>query len=142
MPSSMLPSASSEPALESKRALRRWLVDENVAPQVARFLRDRGDDVLDLKEAGWFGKTDEEILTLAREEGRCVVTYDVDFVSIRRLRDAHPGIVFVRTRDLRPSRVVTVLEWFLDHYGNRDLRNNVAVIEDARVRFRRAAAGS
>ncbi len=46
--------------------LMRFLTDENVSPKVVAYLRKCGADVLDIKEYGWQGKTDHEILEKAR----------------------------------------------------------------------------
>lgn len=124
----MPPSASSEPA--SRFRIRRWLVDENVAPRVTAFLRGRGDDVHDVKEEGWFGLPDEDLLTHARREGRVVVTYDVDFAGLKKLQQDHLGIVFLRLRNLRPEAVIATLERFLAEHGQRDLTNTLATIAE------------
>ncbi len=115
----------------------RWLVDENVALAVAAFLRAHGDDVLDVKEAGWFGLSDAELFARAQRDGRVLLTYDAHFADLRKLRTRHPGIVFVRLRDLRPDQVVAAFGRFLAAYGKRDLTNTLAVLEETRVRFRR-----
>lgn len=132
----MRPGGSS--GLESESSPRRWLVDENVAPAVTVFLRTRGDDALDVKEQGWFGRPDSELFALAQQEHRIVLTYDAEFAALRRLQREHRGIVFIRLRELRPASVVTALARFLEKYGARDLTNTIATLSEARVRFRRA----
>jgi predicted nuclease of predicted toxin-antitoxin system len=56
----------------------RWIVNENVAGMVIRSLRDRGHDVLSVKET-MRGAGDPEILARAQAEERIVVTHDKDF---------------------------------------------------------------
>ncbi len=130
----MPPSASSEPASKSKP--RFFLVDENVAPQVTAFLRGRGN-VRDVKEEGWFGLPDEELLSIAQREGRIIVTYDVNFAALKKLQQDHLGIVFLRLRNLRSEAVIAALERFLAEHGQRDLTNTLATIEETRARFRK-----
>jgi len=48
----------------------RVLADENVSPKVVAFLRNHGPDVLDTKEQGWHGKSDDELLEIAYQEKR------------------------------------------------------------------------
>jgi len=50
----------------------RILADENVSPKVVAFLRDQGIDVVDTKERGWQGKSDDELLETAYQENRKV----------------------------------------------------------------------
>lgn len=131
-------SASSEPGSASNR---RWLVDENVAPAVTAFLRGMGEDVLDVKEEGWFGESDAELFARAQQDGRIILTYDTDFGVLRRLRQRHPGIVLVRLRNLRSHRVIAALDRFLEQYSVKDLKNALAVLEETRVRLHRHARG-
>jgi len=131
----MPPSASSEPP--SKPNPRRFLVDENVAPQATVSLRGRGDNVLDVKEEGWFGWSDEALLRRAQREGRVIVTYDVNFAALKKLQQNQPGIIFIRLRNLRPEAVIAALERFLVEHEQRDLTNTLAIIEETRVRFRK-----
>lgn len=72
----MPPSVSSDSAPASRW---RWLVDENVAPRVAEFLRAREHDVVDVKERRLFGLPADELFAMAQKEKRVVLTYDVDF---------------------------------------------------------------
>lgn len=130
----MPPSASSEPASRSKP--RFFLVDENVAPRVTAFLRGRGN-VRDVKEEGWFGLSDEELLSIAQREGRIIITYDVNFAALNKLEQEHPGVIFLRLRNLRPEAVVAALERFLAEHEQRDVTNTLATIEETRVRFRK-----
>ncbi len=128
---------SASSARASKSRSHRWLVDENVAPQVTAFLRERGDEILDVKEAGWFGLSDEELLRAARREDRITVTYDVNFAALKKLEQSHPGIIFLRLRNLRPEAAIAALKGFLEEHGSKDLTNTLAIIEEARVRFRK-----
>lgn len=132
----MLPSASSEPASKSEPKPLRFLVDENAAPQVAAFLRGQGD-VRDVKEEGWFGWTDEELLSLAQHEGRIVVTYDVNFAALKKIQQMHPGIIFIRLRNMRADSVIAALQTFLTEHRQKDLTSTLATIHETRTRFRK-----
>jgi predicted nuclease of predicted toxin-antitoxin system len=112
------------------------LVDENVAPRVTAYLRQQAD-VRDVKEEGWFGWTDEALLGLAQREGRIVVTYDVNFAGLKRLRQDHHGIIFIRLQNMRADSVVAALQTFLAEHGYRNLSNTLATIQETRTRFRR-----
>ncbi len=129
----MPPSVSNGPGSASNL---QWLVDENVAPAVTAFLRRRGVDVLDVKEQGWFGSTDAELLTRARQSDRVILTYDADFGALLRLRRRHPGIVIVRLRHLQAQRVIAALDNFLKKHAVKALTNLVVVIGESRIRFR------
>lgn len=73
------------------------LTDENIDPVVVRFLREQGFNVSDIKENGWFGKKDVDIMPLAYQEHRVIVTHDSDFGTIVfTKREPFIGIVYLR----------------------------------------------
>jgi predicted nuclease of predicted toxin-antitoxin system len=56
----------------------KLLLDEHLSRSIARILRDAGYDVLSVVE-DHRGTTDVDLLALAREEGRVLITRDRDF---------------------------------------------------------------
>ena len=82
----------------------RWLTDENIHPDVVAHLRGRGLDVLDVRERGWHGRSDDELLEEAHRQGRVVLTHDGDFGTLALL-GRHPvvGIVRIRPGHVRAS---------------------------------------
>ena len=111
----------------------RLLLDEILAPQIARILRERGHDVVAIKEREqWVGYDDDRVMALAREEHRAVVTSNVRDFRPRAGTAALPGepghfgmilipATYRRTRaDI--GRIATALEEELAaHPGERDL---------------------
>lgn len=57
----------------------KWLTDENIHPEVVRFLEEQGHDVLDVKREGLAGSSDRTLIQRARNEERVIVTHDRDF---------------------------------------------------------------
>ncbi|MEW5803546.1 MAG: DUF5615 family PIN-like protein [bacterium] len=90
--------------------LIRFLADENISPKVVAYLRERGADVLDIKELGWQGKTDHEILERAQAEKRVILTCDKDFgtLAVYGLKP-HYGIIFIRPGNLNPANIMRLL---------------------------------
>jgi predicted nuclease of predicted toxin-antitoxin system len=54
----------------------RLYLDENVFPDLAAAVRQRGFDATSAFDAGMLGKPDEEQLLHAASEGRCLMTFD------------------------------------------------------------------
>jgi predicted nuclease of predicted toxin-antitoxin system len=113
----------------------RWLVNENVSGTVIRTLRDRGHDVLAVKES-LRGSGDPHILALAQAEQRVLVTHDKDFgeLAFRFGLPASSGVVLFRLSGPDPEsdnrRVLEVLE------SSVDWKDHFAVVTDDRVRIR------
>ena len=77
----------------------KLLTDENIDPLVVNFLREHGFDVSDVKENGWFGKKDVDLMPLAYQQQRVIVTHDSDFGTIIFTK----GEPFVGVLYLRPG---------------------------------------
>lgn len=63
----------------------RLLIDQNVPDSVARFLAERGHDVLLVRETLGRSSPDQLIALTAAFEGIIVVTFDKDFRRFQRL---------------------------------------------------------
>lgn len=113
----------------------RLIVNENVSATVIRTLRERGHDVLSVKES-LRGIGDAEILARAQADERVLVTHDKDFgeLAFRYGLPAASGVVLLRLSGADPEsdsrRVLQVLESGVDWTGH------FAVVTDDRVRIR------
>jgi predicted nuclease of predicted toxin-antitoxin system len=85
----------------------RWLADENVDSEVVAHLRGRGLDVLDVREQGWCGRSDDEVLQEAHRAGRVVPTHDGDFGTLA-LFGGRPVVGIVRVRPGHARAQVTI----------------------------------
>lgn len=92
----------------------RWLTDENIHPDVVAHLRGRRLDVLDVRERGWHGWSDDQLLEEARREGRIILTHDGDFGTLALL-GGRPvvGIVRVRPGHIRAQVTIDALDQLL-----------------------------
>ncbi len=115
----------------------KLLTDENVSRSVVLWLREMGMDVVDVKEMGWLGATDEVILERANQEQRFVLTHDADFgtLAIYQQKPFY-GVLYLRLKNLRPQHVIHVCERLFQQ--NMDWEPySIWVIEETRVRVRR-----
>lgn len=93
----------------------RFLTDENIDMAVVQYLRREGHDVFDIKESGRFGMPDQEILSLALESRRFVITQDSDFGSLV-YRDEQPfyGIIYLRPGHFNPEVHIESLKYLFE----------------------------
>lgn len=89
------------------------MADENVSPRVVTFPREKGCDVLDVKEKGWHGSEDKFLIAIAWEEKRFILTHDRDFGTLA-IHERVPcyGIIYLRLKDLKAGNVIEVLDNF------------------------------
>ncbi|MBF0290262.1 MAG: DUF5615 family PIN-like protein [SAR324 cluster bacterium] len=114
----------------------KLLTDENISPRVANFFRQQGFDVLDVKDKGWCGMEDEELLERAFSEKRFVVTHDSDFgtLTVNEGKSCY-GILYLRLKTLNPNFVIQVCKNFLQ-LNYEFTPGLIVVLENNRVRIR------
>jgi hypothetical protein len=112
----------------------RLLLDEMLSPRIAQQLRDRGHDVQSVAASEHAELDDADVLALAREQQRAVVTNNVrDFrplhvSAVQPGGPGHYGVIFMSGSFRRTSadvgRIVAALEAKLTAFpGLEDLAN-------------------
>ena len=118
----------------------RLLADENL-PRAAVFaLRDRGYDLLWVREA-CAGASDPSIVELAIQEKRIILTFDKDFgqLVIEGGRVEVPGVILLRIAVSSAKEVATTIERVIT--SRSDWEGHFSVIEDERIRMRPLHSG-
>jgi len=59
----------------------RFKLDENLGRRGVSALRDLGHEVATVPDEGLASATDKKLIAVCREEGRCLVTLDLDFAN-------------------------------------------------------------
>jgi predicted nuclease of predicted toxin-antitoxin system len=115
----------------------RFLVDENLGPAVARWLRGQGYEVFSVYNE-LRGLDDDSLLQKAFAENWILITNDKDFgEKVFRERRPHRGIILLRLEDERLANKIAVLTQVFDQYSER-LADNFVVVTESQVRFARA----
>jgi predicted nuclease of predicted toxin-antitoxin system len=83
--------------LGDRRYQVKLLLDEQLSPGVAQRLREcESIDGVHIRDRSRLGSTDREVLELAFEDDRVLVTGNVtDFLRLARAREIHGGIVLL-----------------------------------------------
>ena len=114
----------------------RILTDKNISPKVVTFLRKHNIDVLDTKEQGWYGKSDDELLDIAYQDNRWIITHDTDFGTLTiHEGKRYIGIIFLRVRNMNSQNIIRVCSQLLDHDIDL-LYGALVVVEETRIRIR------
>jgi predicted nuclease of predicted toxin-antitoxin system len=94
-------------ALRTLEKKTRFLVDENMHNEVARFLRARGWNVKSVGDLELRGHSDEDVLAFAHREDRILLTHDRDFLSDRQFPpNRNPGVVILPGANGSDERLV------------------------------------
>jgi len=113
------------------------LVDNALSPIIAHGLRDKGYDAIHVRDLGMAAASDPEILEMASQQDRIIISADTDFSTLLALRQASkPSFILFRQTDKRPH---SQLQFLLTHLPTLkdDLHAGcVVVFEDQRIRLR------
>jgi predicted nuclease of predicted toxin-antitoxin system len=106
---------------------------------LALALADAGHDVVHVRDLGMQRARDQEVLDLARDDARVLVSADTDFGTILAQSAAtRPSVVmFRRSSGRRPSHQAALLLANLPETVDALQEASVVVLEEARIRVRR-----
>lgn len=88
----------------------RWLADENLPRAIVEFLRGMGEDVVAIAEVAP-GIPDEEVIRIARDTGRMLVSFDRDHGDLIFGRALPPpiAVIYLRLEPPLPQVLNTLL---------------------------------
>jgi len=98
-------------------------------PAIVEFLVGKGFDVLYTRECELSGKEDSEIITLARDQGRTLVTFDRHFANILLYPlNSHHGIIRIRIHPPVISDIVKALEHLMRNFDLSKVNQTLIVL--------------
>jgi predicted nuclease of predicted toxin-antitoxin system len=114
----------------------RFLLDESADFPLASALEEMGHDVTAIAHDYPHALKDHEVLSIARDEGRILITNDRDFGElIFRRRLDHAGVILFRLGEEEFPTKVAWLKRVLADYS--DQLNHFIVVTERGVRIRR-----
>jgi predicted nuclease of predicted toxin-antitoxin system len=115
----------------------RLLLDMNLPPAMADWLRSEGHDAIHARELGLGRLSDREIFARAAAEQRVTVTFDLDFGEIVGLAAAaNAGVILLRLRSARQSALRDRVRVAIARAAKALQSGAIVLVEDARIRIR------
>lgn len=116
----------------------KFLADMGVSNSTTQVLRKQGDDLVHFREEGLISLSDAAILEKGRQEGRIVLTFDLDFGDLLAT-GGHPlpSVIIFRLHNQTPSSVTPRLLEVLSECSQELAKGAIVIVEDARYRLRR-----
>lgn len=109
----------------------KLLADENVSGSLVSELAARGIDVVWVK-ARYRGASDDEIVEIAQQERRVILTSDKAFGERASRGAMTMGVILLRLHEVPPDKMVTLVVRIIT--GRDDWEHLLAVIDRNRVR--------
>ena len=118
-----------------------FLADQDVYAITIGFLRGLGHDVVPVAQLGLAQAQDVELLRVAREQRRILVTRDRDFGALVFVHSNGPGVIYLRILPSTQDSVHAELERVLTLYNEQELQASFLVVEPGRHRRRNLGPG-
>lgn len=115
----------------------QYLADMNLSPQTVSALRQEGLDIIRVSDVMPGTAADDEILHYARQQGRVIVTQDLDFSQLIALAGYDsPSLVTLRLSTSDPDSITQALRRALPQIASTLLEGSAVTIDDRRIRIR------
>lgn len=120
----------------------KFLADMGISPRSVAFLYRLGHDAVHLHDAGLDHLSDASILSKALDEGRVVLTHDLDFGDLVAASRARlPSVVTFRLRNMSADHVNRYLQLILADYQERLIAGAVLSVTEGQIRVRSLPIG-
>lgn len=114
------------------------LLDMPVSASLLSVLEAHGHEGVHAQQLGLDRAPDEDLLALARQEGRIVITADLDFPRMLALSAAEgPGLILFRGGTYSDIEMQDLLERVLEAVEAEVLERSICVVDRQRVRVTR-----
>lgn len=115
----------------------KFLADMGISPKTVAFLNSVGYDAVHLQDEGLERLHDAGILDKAQQEGRIVLTHDLDFGELVAASGANlPSVITFRLRNMHPDRVNHHLNEIIRQHENILERGAVVSVTEGQIRVR------
>ena len=113
----------------------KFLLDMPVSSALLDVLETRGHEGVHAHHIGKDCATDEELLEIARREGRVIITADLDFPRLMALSLAgRPGLILFRGGNYSDSEMCDLLARVLQRVPPELLEKSICVVDQKHVR--------
>ena len=114
----------------------RFKFDENLPREMAALFAGAGHDAVTVIDQQMGGEKDQDIAAVCLNEGRALVTLDLDFSDIRVYPPhRYPGIVLLRVSSQLREDLQEVGIRLLENLTST-LQGQLWIVEDSRIRIR------
>ena len=115
----------------------KFKVDENLSTEIAALLRSANHDAITVTDQGLSSAEDNVIMDVCLNEGRVLVTLDLDFSDISAYPpERHAGIMVIRVGSQEKYHIIDTFRQIIPLIGQERIKRRLWIIEEGRVRIR------
>lgn len=115
----------------------KFFVDECINIDIILALRQKGVDVLTVKDAGLTGSDDEIVYNFAKDNHRVLLTFDRGFGDIFRFNiSKSAGVIIILVNQMAYFEIADILFAFFLEIGKGNIRGKLVIIGKSKIRIR------
>jgi predicted nuclease of predicted toxin-antitoxin system len=115
----------------------KFLADMGISPKTIDLLRNLGYEATHLHKEGLDRLPDPDILAKARQEGRILLTHDLDFGELMAASGANlPSVATFRLRNMQPANINHHLREVTNLHQDALDKGAVITVTEGRIRVR------
>lgn len=115
----------------------KFKIDENLPEELSQLFRDAGWDSRTIEEQRLSGELDPRLAEICSAEARILVTFDRGFSNIRVYPPSNsPGMIVLRLKSQDKAHVLAVAARLVDALRQRELRKELWIVHENRIRIR------
>jgi len=115
----------------------KFKIDENLPVEIAELLRSAHHDAMTVMDQGLRGADDRHIIDVCLQEGRVLVTLDMDFADVHAYPPQQlPGLMVLRVRWQDKCHLIAVFRRVIPLIEQEPVERRLWIIEETRVRIR------
>jgi len=112
-------------------------LDENLPVEAAELLGQAGYDAATVVDQRMVGVDDTSLAHACKQEGRVMVTLDLDFADIRTFRPGtHPGIIVIRLIDQSKPRCLDAVKRIIVTPTSESIEGRLWIVDQRAIRIR------
>jgi predicted nuclease of predicted toxin-antitoxin system len=116
----------------------KFLIDMPLSPELAAWLRLQQHDARHATELGLQRAADSDIMAIAQNEGRTIVTADLDYPRLLALaRSSGPSLILFRDGVWTDAEAIERMAELLTLLTAAEIERSIIVVERHRIRRRR-----
>ena len=117
----------------------KFVIDEDMPRSTAKVLKEKGYEVLDVRDCGLKGKSDDEVFKFAQNQKAVILTGDLGFGNILHFPvGSHSGIVVAHyDNEISTSELNNQIMNAFDTLTEEDFKGNLIILEPGKIRIRR-----
>ncbi len=116
----------------------KFLADMGVSQTTVKWLNKQGFNAIHVRDVNMNRSLDAEILSKAKDEGRIVLTCDLDFGGLLSASgESSPSVIIFRLENETPANVIKRLNQVLQESPDALIKGSIIVVEEGRYRVRK-----